>query len=114
MKLKAKLTISFLAACIIPLSVVGFIALNSSKRSLSEQAFRQLESIRELKKEQISSYFRERQADMDALIQTVSGFRQAAFEKLRVSQDIKKTYIEEYFKKCRSDITIISKNAIIE
>ncbi len=114
MKLKTKLTISFLAACIIPLSVVGLIALNSSKRSLSEQAFRQLESIRELKKVQISNYFRERQADMDGLIQTVSGFRQAAFEKLKVSQDIKKTYIEEYFKKCRSDIAIISQNAMIE
>jgi len=114
MKLRSKLTISFLAACIIPLSVIGLIALNSSKRSLSDQAFRQLESVRELKKVQISNYFRERQTDMDALIQTVTNFRYAAFEKLRVSQDIKKTYIEEYFKKCRSDIAIISQNAIIE
>lgn len=114
MNLKAKLTISFLTACIIPLSVIGFISLDSANRALSEQAFKQLESVRELKKAQISNYFRERQADMDTLIQTVAGFKQAAFEKLKASQEIKKAYIEEYFKKCRSDITIISQNAIIE
>ncbi|NJL59985.1 MAG: hypothetical protein HC887_10450 [Desulfobacteraceae bacterium] len=99
MKLRNKLITSFLAACIIPLSVIGLISLNSSKRSLSDQAFRQLESVRELKKTQVHNYLVERQTDMDALIQTVSDFSRAAFEKLKAAQDIRKTYIEGYFKK---------------
>ncbi|MFA5906414.1 MAG: methyl-accepting chemotaxis protein [Desulfobacula sp.] len=52
-----KLGGSFLAVAIIPMLIFSFIAVNSSSKALSTQAFEKLESIQKLKKTVIETYF---------------------------------------------------------
>ncbi len=55
-KLSIKFLVSFLAIGIIPFALIGFMSLQKAKNSLSEQSFAQLESIREVKKNQLNRY----------------------------------------------------------
>ena len=52
--------IAFLVVGIIPLAVAAFSALTKSSSALSHQAFNQLSSLREVKKQQIEKYFADR------------------------------------------------------
>ncbi len=54
-----KLVGVFLGVGIIPLIVLGIISVNSSSKELSKQAFEKLESIQQLKKSAIQTYFNE-------------------------------------------------------
>ncbi len=65
--LRALLIVSFLLTGLIPLMVLSLISLNSSKILLQEEAFRQLETIRNIKKVQITDYFNERLSDIIVL-----------------------------------------------
>ena len=67
---------------IIPFTIIGMIALFTSWTALSTLTFGQLESMREMKKTQIESFFNERQRNMSVLMETVAIFKQAAFEKI--------------------------------
>jgi methyl-accepting chemotaxis protein len=55
--LGTKLLAAFLAVGVIPLAVVGIISLTKASRALSNQAYHQLEAVREIKKSQIEDYF---------------------------------------------------------
>ena len=57
MKLSVKLLVTFLAVGIIPFSIIGATSLMKASEGLSNQAFGQLTSIREVKKAQIQDYF---------------------------------------------------------
>lgn len=112
-KLRTKLLGAFLAVGIIPFALIGGLSLIGSEKALSDMAFGQLESVREVKKAHILNFFAERQAAMAVLMETVANFRQAAFEKLRTVQEIKKAQVEEYFQERLNDATVISKNPVI-
>ena len=114
MKLRTKLFIAFLGMSIIPFMIIGTIALFTSRTALSTIAFGQLESMREVKKRQIESFFDERQKNMNVLMETVSIFQQAAFEKMRSVQEVKKAQTEEYFQKCLGDISVLSEDAQVQ
>ncbi|MDM8522864.1 methyl-accepting chemotaxis protein [Desulfococcaceae bacterium HSG8] len=111
MKIRHKLLIAFLCMGLIPFAVISTISLLNSGEALSQLAFNQLESLREVKKTQITAFFDEREADMSILMETVAGFRQAAYEKLRTVQEIKKAQVEEYFRKCLGDVRVLSKDS---
>ena len=55
-KLSVKFLVSFLAIGIVPFIAIGITSLQKAKNSLREQAFSQLESVREIKKTQLNSY----------------------------------------------------------
>jgi len=57
MKLGTKLLISFLAVGVIPFTVIGIISLTKSSNALKKQSFAQLESIRDVKKNEVTRYF---------------------------------------------------------
>ncbi|MDQ1354831.1 MAG: Histidine kinase, partial [Acidobacteriota bacterium] len=57
---KVLLVCSFLVSGLIPIMIVSLIGFNTAKTELKEQAFRQLESVRNIKKEQIKNFFSER------------------------------------------------------
>ncbi|MEJ2201042.1 MAG: methyl-accepting chemotaxis protein [Desulfuromonadaceae bacterium] len=67
LKLGGKLLIAFLMIGLFPFLILGGISLRQSSQSLSEQAFNQLESIREIKKSQIEGFFSERFGDIRVL-----------------------------------------------
>ncbi len=113
MKLGTKLIVSFLAVGLIPFSVIGLTSLNKASNALSDQAFNQLEAVREIKKKQIETFFGERKGDMGVLVETVGAVRYEAFNKLLAVRDIKKSQIEGYFRERFGDLSVLSTNATI-
>jgi methyl-accepting chemotaxis protein len=67
MRLGVKFMIAFLAVGIIPFAVIGIVSLRYASDALSDQAFNQLHSIRDVKKNQIQRYFSERLGDAAVL-----------------------------------------------
>jgi methyl-accepting chemotaxis protein len=57
LRLAYRLIIIFLTVGIIPLVVVGIVSLQTSNKSLSNLAYNQLISIRDIKKNQVLRYF---------------------------------------------------------
>jgi methyl-accepting chemotaxis protein len=56
MKLGTKLLVAFLAVGVIPFAVIGVMSLLKASSALEKQAFAQLESIRDVKKNQVARY----------------------------------------------------------
>jgi methyl-accepting chemotaxis protein len=67
-KLSTKLTISMLAAGLLPLFIAVFIVLNKTNAALEARAFDQLESLQSNKAQQIEDYF----AGVNKLVRTLS------------------------------------------
>jgi methyl-accepting chemotaxis protein len=67
MKLGMRLTIYFLIVGILPLGVLGILFISQSGSALSQKAFNQLTTVREIKKSQIESFFAERLGDIRVL-----------------------------------------------
>jgi methyl-accepting chemotaxis protein len=109
-KLGTKLLIAFLAVGIIPLAVIGTIALRQSSSAISDQVFRQLESMREVKQTQIRTMFNGIQGNMNVLLETVETLRREAFEKLKSVERIKKNQIKKYFNRARKDVAVLSQS----
>ena len=93
MRLGTKILISFLLVDIIPFAVIGIISLTKSSRALSEQAFNQLESIREIKKDQVEQFFADREKEMGVLTETVNTLRDEAFSTFVAVREIKKSAV---------------------
>jgi len=114
MKIRTKLLLAFLGMSILPFAIIGMIALLTSRTALSTLAFGQLESLREVKKTQVETFFEERQKNMSVLMETVAIFKQAAFEKMHSVQEVKKAQVEEYVQKCLGDIIVLSEDAQVQ
>ena len=106
-KLSTKMLAAFLAVGLVPLAVVGLYALTESSEALSDQAYNQLVSVREIKKAQIEAFFAERRNDMDVLMEMVASFRMEAFQKLAAVQKLKKDEITGYWNKNLAQIRIL-------
>lgn len=111
MKLKVKLLSAFLLMSLLPLLIIAWLAVENSDTALSEQAFAQLTSVRDVKKTLIEGFFSERRGNMDMLIDSVISLEQAAIEKMTIVQEIKKAQIEDYFQQGINNITMLAKNA---
>jgi methyl-accepting chemotaxis protein len=57
MNLSVKFVVAFLVVGILPLSITGYLSLEKSSESIRDLAFDQLESIREIKRNQVLQYF---------------------------------------------------------
>ena len=119
LKLGVKLSIAFLAIGVLPALTISWIALSNATDSLSQQAFQQLESVREIKKAQIENLLAKVRRDMDVMINTQNYLRLAALEKLENAQRTVKVQIEGYFQQQLRNIGFLSKeddisNALIE
>ena len=113
LKLGTKLIAAFLIVGLLPFAVIGVTSLMKSSTALSQSAFNQLNGIKEIKKTQIESFFKEREGDMGVLVETVNTLRDAAFNNLTAIQTIKKNQIEGYFSERLGDASVISSNATV-
>ncbi|HNX97012.1 MAG TPA: ATP-binding protein [Candidatus Aminicenantes bacterium] len=84
--LRTLLIAAFLLVALVPMAVAVLIGTATAHRELKAQVFRQLESLRDLKREQIAAYFKERRADIAVLAQTPFVLQAAA--------DLKKAYLD--------------------
>ena len=55
-KINHKLVFTFLSLSLTPLIIFAYISINMASDSIQAQAFSQLESVRSIKKAQISNY----------------------------------------------------------
>jgi len=110
MKLSTKLLIFFLIVGVIPFATIGIISLVKSSNALSDQAFNQLDGVREMKKGQIEKFFDERKGDMGVLTEIVGTLRREAFGKLKGIHEIKKHQIEDYFENALLDMEVFARS----
>lgn len=85
-KISIKLTVTFLMVGILPLMILGVLSVDLSNKAISNQAFNQLEAVRQIKKNAIQDYFQtiedqiltfsENQMIIDAMIGFSQEFRQ--------------------------------------
>jgi methyl-accepting chemotaxis protein len=62
--IKTLLFTGFLISGLIPTLVVSYVSYRTTQNQMKEQVFRQLESVRNIKKEQIHNFFNERIANI--------------------------------------------------
>lgn len=113
MTIRNKILLWFMSMGLIPLLLVAVITTTVNKKALSDRAFAQLENARKVKTDQINAYIKERQEDLEILLDTVDSLKQAAFDKLKTAQENKKAQILTYFHKTEKDIEVISKSVTI-
>lgn len=95
---------------IILVSSVGSFLLYKTQTMISQAVFRQLESVREIKKSSIQDYFKERQKDMQIMVKTISELKIEALNNLVTIRKSKKARIENYFSTCFSAMNDIQNN----
>ncbi|MFP3999660.1 MAG: methyl-accepting chemotaxis protein [Desulfobacterales bacterium] len=110
MKLGTKLLLAFLFVGLVPFAVMGGVSLFNSSDALETQAYNQLTAMREMKTNQISSFFSERQGDMEVLLSTVKQIEQESFNKLKSVQQLKKSQLEQFVGKLHDDINVLSRS----
>jgi len=111
-KINVKLVLAFLLIGIVPLVISGLISSQKSNTALTSASFNQLTGIREIKKSQIESFFKERQGDMQVLMETVGTLRREAFSKLKAIQQNKKKALKQLSLQWQTDIVAQQRNSI--
>ncbi|MCK5718509.1 MAG: GAF domain-containing protein, partial [Thiomargarita sp.] len=110
LKLKTKLLITAMAIGFIPLLIIGGFSLIESREALLDQAFNHIESIREVKKAQLETYFNQHENNMHVLLGMVTNLRQNALQKLHSIQQRQSSQITEYFQERLNNLSVLAKN----
>ena len=78
--LNAKIITLFVIAGLLPFIITGVLSYQIAKKSLHDQSFNQLVSVRDIKKKQIEEYFEKIRLDISALSEdpTICNVRAAA------------------------------------
>ncbi|MFH1416875.1 MAG: methyl-accepting chemotaxis protein [Planctomycetota bacterium] len=124
MTLGTKLLTSFLGAGLIPLAAVAYMSYGTADKGMKEigsqggsaledKGYEQLVALREVKKQQIETYFNEREGDMGVLVETVGTLRAEAFQKLQANRDVKRAAVERYFQSISDQILTFSEDRMI-
>lgn len=113
-RIGVKLITAFLLIGILPLLISSFISSQKSSAALSKASFNQLTGVREIKKNQIESFFLERQGDMQVLLETVGTLRHESFEKLEAQHDLKTAMLTSYFEKAIRDMEMFSRSKDVQ
>lgn len=95
--IKTRLIFYFLLAGLVPAAIIGYFSITYTTRALSNQAFEQLESVRNMKKNQIQGFFEEKRIDIEVLGYIVKSFKQKAYDNIRREQDNRRFLLEWYF-----------------
>ena len=106
--LKAKLIIILMIVGLIPFAVNAYISQDRAATELKARALAQLESIREIKRNQVINYFKEREGDMKVLADTVASLEKQGFDMLAAVEEVKKNQLEDYFAKRLGDALVLS------
>ena len=93
-----KITLMFVAVVVLAIGVVTFLSIRQSSSSLMEAQFAQLKAIREIKENQITSYFEGNKEDMTVVMETVMALQQSAFKELEAVHSNKRQAVETYFR----------------
>ncbi len=92
-----KILLMSLAIVLLSIGVVTVLSITQSSNALMETQFAQLKAVRDIKENQVNSYFAETKEDLDVLIDTVLSLRQSALNELQGIHANKRNAVEEYF-----------------
>lgn len=95
-KTKTVLLGLFLITGVLPLLIVGGWSIYQAQRSLANQSYNQLDSVMNIKKNQIEKYFDDRKTDMAVLVETAGTLSTEAFRKLSAVKATKKAHLNDY------------------
>ena len=110
MTMRTRILLVFLLVGLVPAAVIGINTLMEGIGAIEEQAFNQLNGVREIKKGQLSQYFAERQGDMAVLVGMVERIRADASSQLLSIQALKRNAVEELFKNTTMAIKVARDN----
>lgn len=113
MTLGKKLLLAFLAVGVIPCIIVSLVAVFKSSDALSKTSFNQLTMVREIKKSQLESFFKERQGDMGVLLETVKALTAGAEDKLVSIQQLKRSQVEDYIAAMQSQLRVLGSEPFV-
>jgi methyl-accepting chemotaxis protein len=109
-RIKPKLISLFLLVGFIPIVIISWFAEQHADKSLMQSSFNQLESVRDIKKRQLTNYFDSVVNSIDVLEMNVKNIKTEAYNKLEAVTSIKKAQLEEYFYYREIDVTGLSNN----
>jgi methyl-accepting chemotaxis protein len=113
LNLRYRILLAFLIVGILPLAIYNLLSTHKMKKTVSDQIFQQLTSLRESKKQQLNNVFIELENNLGTAAETVSTMRQEALNKLTAVREVKKNAIERYFQSIQDQIITFSQDLMI-
>lgn len=113
MRMLPKMLMLFLLVGLVPLAILGVSAAKTANNALLAASQGQLEGVREIKKAQIGSFFKEREGDLGVLVETVSTLRSEAFKKLEAVRETKRASVEDYFALIQAQIVTFAHDSMV-
>lgn len=110
MSLKTKLIITFLILGILPLIIGEYFCLKNADQALEKQAMMQLESIRQIKKDDLESFFNERKMDINILARSIDTIKNETHNRLQTIQTLKKNRLEFWFQSLENTVHMLKDN----
>ena len=108
--LTKKLLVSLLAVGLLPMAVISFIASRDASRELEENAYAQLRSAREIKKDRIESYFNETRDDLKVLTDNIKATHAGAWENLEGVHETKSDQVLDLLREMRMQLDTLSRS----
>ncbi len=106
--LMQKLVFLLLAVGLLPFTINAFVSYWQAARALETTADRQLEGVRELKKNQLLGYLQERAGDVQILAELVQSLRHEAESKLKAIESTKIQALQRYIHLRKSDALTVA------
>jgi methyl-accepting chemotaxis protein len=121
MKLSTKLITTYLAVGLVPLLLIGGIAWWTAtggldtvsaqgSEALETAAYDQLKSLREIKEEQVTQYFAEREGDLGVLTENVKAVYTNAWANLTGIQETRKKLVTDLINEMGTQLETLSKS----
>ncbi len=104
MKLGIKFTLLFMLVGLLPLIIFGFVSKQKATDALSNAAYQQLNSVREIKKDRIEQFFKNRQTDMAVMVDQIDKIKGSALTHLETIQHLKRLQLERLFSQIQDDV----------
>ena len=93
---KFSFTLLFIVVGLLPMLLVSIIATYSGTQDIKQKVYNQLTAINQIKKQAVTTYFKERRSDLKVLGNTVDTLSSQAFSKLANVQELKKSQLLDY------------------
>lgn len=108
--MKPKLIGYFLAVGLLPLIVIGLVSSNTASDALMQQAYAQLETVKNSKKHDVLKIQEDWKSSLRGLVGTVGHLKKSAFDKMHIIQMQKQKEIESYFIEQASKVTLLGRD----
>ena len=113
MGLRLRMTATSLAFSLIPFVLVGLFVLLGARDAIITQAFDQLVSVRDIRKDKLENFFNNQQDTMDILLAAAANFQQSAERRLVKVMQGRQLELERYFQMRMRQLQIFGKTQMV-